>query len=431
MNVVLVQLPVAAERMYPIGLAGLAAVLREAGHRVRGIDLQFEGLSDVARMAREDWADWFGLALLPQNVTRAREVIRTIRGISSAPIFVTGALPRIDPGRVPADLGADAILVGPPERDVLALLDAPVRTGSPAARACVQGPPKTSGPPLCGLPPMDRTVFPLKRYGAAMRSTAYPYAVMVTSRGCDDHCPWCPVPVLQPEGFDARSPVQIHQEMRALALDFGIRCIHIEDDAFLARRERVLELAALLRDDPLPLRWELVNGVPPDHLDPELLGIMATAGCSRVVIGFEHVGRLPPPLRSRPFLSAWRLVRDARAQGLRVGGYFMVGLPGVGLPRTLKGVVMALALPLDDANFTAWYPLPGTAMGGHGDRSRATRLVSTVLSLAAQAAFFHKPRPLLRMAADLWHRPDVGPALRAKARELMFGGGPVPLREMW
>lgn len=417
--------------MYPIGLAGLAAVLREAGHEVRGIDLQFEGPSDVARVAREGWADWFGLALLPQNVGRARELVRIIRSLCAARIFVTGVLPRIDPGGVPIDLGADVVLGGPPERDLLALLDAWARSGPRPVESGLQGASQASSPLLRDLPPMDRTVFPMDRYGSAMRSTAYPYAVMLTSRGCDDRCPWCPVPMLHPEGFEARSPAQVHQEMRRLARDFGIRCIHIEDDAFLARRERVVELAALLREDPLPVQWELVNGVSPDQLDAELLGIMASAGCSRVVIGFEHVGRLSLPLRSRPFLSAWRLVRDARARGLRVGGYFMVGLPGVGPLETLAGLARALALPLDDANFTAWYPVPGTAIVGQEDRSRVTRGVAIVLSLAAQAAFFHKPRPLLRMVADLWHRPDVGPALRAKAREWMLAGGPVPLREMW
>ena len=90
-------------------------------------------------------------------------------------------------------------------------------------------------------------------------------------------------------GFDPRTPERVFDEWMMLVREHGIRSIHVEDDNFLADRERILELCNRLLDAGSPVVWELVNGVRPDQVDPTILKAMADAGCNRIVFSFEHI----------------------------------------------------------------------------------------------------------------------------------------------
>ncbi len=401
MKILLLQPPQSAEAAYPLALASLVPILRRAGHEVVGLDLQL----DPPELPHG--LDCIAASVLPANAHKVAPLL------AQAPrSFVLGAWATLDPERALRNSGADVALSGTPEGLVTAVAEG--RTTD----AIVTDP---TPPALATLPLMDREVFPIGRYSHAMRAVQTPYAGTFTSRGCGDSCSFCPVPRLKGGHFDARPPEQVLDEMRSLAR-LGMRSVHIEDDAFAADRGRVLELCDAARTAPPGVVWELVNGIRPEHVDGLLLQEMAAAGCRRIVFGFEHLHcgdgtfGFPAPL-------AAGLVAAARRAGLRVGGYFLVGLPGVGRRATLRGIREALTLGLDDANFMPFSPLPGAAWereqsGGH----RLARLAS--------AAFFAHPRVAHRLLTDLRHDPSVLPALASKSWELLRSGGPNPLRDM-
>jgi radical SAM superfamily enzyme YgiQ (UPF0313 family) len=61
-----------------------------------------------------------------------------------------------------------------------------------------------------------------------------------------------------------------------------------------------------------------------------------------------------------PFDIAPAVVSLARAAGMKVGGYFIVGLPGKSVSETLQSVCYALRLDLAMANFTPFWFAPGS-----------------------------------------------------------------------
>ncbi len=433
MHILLVQPRVSAEPAYPLALAGMIPFLEDAGHTVTGVDLCFEPVSRITELVQSGAVDWVGATVLHHNSESVLNWMWPIRNIRSVQTFVAGALPTLDPMGALARTGANFAIIGPPEHTVTELINAP--KNQPVANVAQEGqsaPELRPTPRFEQMPSPDRRVFPVEQYSHAMRSTALPYTQVVTSRGCDLHCGYCPVPKMRPEGFDPRSADAIVREWTQLIAEHGIRSIHVEDDNFLCDRERVIALCQKLIQANSPVMWELVNGIRPDQVDDDLLAVMATAGCNRIVFSFEHLQTHHKPAIGYTLSQAEAAVAGARSAGMRVGGYFIVGLPGESLSSTLMSIRYALTLGLDDANWVPFYESPGSGFYGCASTVDATALPrqqAVRLTKAATVMFFANPRTFGRLGSEMVATPATLPSLAEKAVELLRAGGPVPLRD--
>lgn len=429
-TILLLQPKAAEEAAYPLGLAQVAAVLRAQGCQVLGADLHFDRPDEIVALARAARVGWVGASVLAHTAGQVGALFRRLRLAVRAGLFIQGAWPTLEPARALADTGADVAVVGDPERTVARLVlggvPAEAAPGLAVARA---GGSLLGGPggrvPLDTLPPPDREVFPVRRYSFAMRATGTPYAAVFTSRGCGQACPWCGVPALRPLGLDARAPAAVMEELASLVREHGVASVLVEDDHFLDDPARVRALCELLAARRLPLALELVNGVRPQAADPDLFAAMARAGVVRVVFGFEQLHLEPGAGPGCDLATARRAVAIARGAGMRVGGYFICGLPGVPVREILRGAVLARELDLEDANFLPFYPAPGSTWA----REPADRVLAGWLARAAQVLFFSRPRSLLALGRDLVREPRALGAMTAKARELALEAGPVPVRD--
>ncbi|MGB0637713.1 MAG: B12-binding domain-containing radical SAM protein [Myxococcota bacterium] len=433
MHVLLIQPKVTAEPAYPLALAGMISLLHGGGHTVEGIDLAFEKEDLILSRIQSGDIDWVGATVLHHNAESVGQWMQKLRSFPDVQTFVAGALPTLDPMGAIARTGADFAIVGEPEESVADLIDARVPGRVPGVVRAGNAKPITRHPsPFAMLPLPDRTIFPVNRYSFAMRSMATPYAQVVTSRGCNRYCPYCPVPSLRPRGFDPKLPDQVIREWTALVNDHDIRSIHVEDDSFLADPDRVRSICAGLSAAKLDVQWELVNGIRPDQVDPVLLQTMADAGCTRVVFSFEHISTIDGPGIGQTMDESMAAVSAARDVGMRVGGYFIVGLPGMNIEQTVRSVLHGLHLRLDDANWVPFYETPGSGYANAATTIDATTLskpISERIAKAAHLAFFGDPRTFIRLTSDLIATPGTIPSLAAKAIELLRAGGPVPMRD--
>ena len=286
--------------------------------------------------------------------------------------------------------------------------------------------------PLALLPLPDRRVFHVEQYSYAMRSMATPYTQVYTSRGCIHTCPYCPVPSLRPDGFDARSPAQVVTEWKALVEEHGIKSIHVEDDNFMEEPQRVREICQQLKQMNLDVQWELVNGIRVDQVHNNLLETMANAGCTRIVFSFEHLSAEGSPAIGYSWKEAQEVVQKARQLDMRVGGYFVIGLPGLSVQETFASMRMSLQLPLDDANWVPFYETPGSGYAGAAttvDVTSISKPKAVQLAKLAHLAFFAKPRSFARLTSEMVRTPATLPSLARKAVELLHAGGPVPMRD--
>jgi radical SAM superfamily enzyme YgiQ (UPF0313 family) len=433
MRILLIQPRVNAEPAYPLALAGMIPLLEGAGHTVEGIDLSFDDEQEIHHRIQDGQFDWVGATVLHHNTDEVARWMRPLQSVRQIKTFVAGALPTLDPTAARMHTGADFAIVGPPEETVADLVDArDPRTVEGVVHAGRAIPNARIHSPLSLLPLPDRRVFPVEQYSYAMRSMATPYTQVFTSRGCLHRCPYCPVPALRPAGFDARLADQVVTEWAQLVQDHGIASIHVEDDNFMEDVQRVRDICSLLKERSISVQWELVNGIRVDQVDAQLLHIMAAAGCTRIVFSFEHIRADGSPAVGYSWLAAQQAAQWARDAGMRVGGYFIVGLPGVSAQATLSSIRLGLQLSLDDANWVPFYETPGSGYSGAAttvDATSISRSHAVQIAKLAHIAFFAQPRSFARLASEMMATPATLPSLARKAVELIRAGGPVPMRD--
>lgn len=128
---------------------------------------------------------------------------------------------------------------------------------------------------------LDGFVFPL-------RSAQEGSATILASRGCYNHCSFCPVPSFYNQGplWRGRSPGNIALEMAQLA-DQGARDFYFVDPNFIgpgkAGKKRLLDLMALIR--PLNIRFGMETR--PGDLDEQILESLIASGFNSLLMGVE------------------------------------------------------------------------------------------------------------------------------------------------
>jgi radical SAM superfamily enzyme YgiQ (UPF0313 family) len=194
----------------------------------------------------------------------------------------------------------------------------------------------------------------------------FPWARIHSSRGCPWDCYYCHKSVFG-YNFRPRSPQGVLREVEYLVKNFGVKEIDFSDDVFnldIKRAEEILEgiIRARFR---LCLRFS--NGLRIDRINQELLKKMKLAGTEYIAYGIESgdreiLDRIPKQIRLEQVREVVRLTRKT---GIKVTGFFMLGLIGDSRQSMHRTVEFARGLGLDAALFNIAIPYPGTKMYQH------------------------------------------------------------------
>lgn len=212
---------------------------------------------------------------------------------------------------------------------------------------------------LDDLPLPRHDLLPLKKYRAPL--VGGPYAFVVTSRGCPGGCRFCIKHVTYGQSVRFRSPENILAELELL-VGLGVRHIHMYADLFTVSREQVMGLCEGILERGLRIRWTCNSRV--DFVDPEMLRMMARAGCWMISWGIESgseevLRRAGKGIRLEQVEQALRWAKEV---GIRNWGYFIIGLPGETEETIQQTIRLALRLPLDLALFHIAAPYPGSPL---------------------------------------------------------------------
>ena len=190
-----------------------------------------------------------------------------------------------------------------------------------------------------------------------------PFVTALTSRGCPHGCAYCPYPVVQGRKMRLRSAQNVVKEMAWLEHSLGVRAVLFRDPEFAINRDRVTAICEGMLQRSLTLSWRCETRI--ENLDPELLSLMARAGCVGINLGIESangdilrgVGR-----HSFPYEKARTLIDCCHRLGIETFCLFVLGLPGENLRSALATIDYALALAPRAVQFTVATPYPGTGL---------------------------------------------------------------------
>lgn len=182
---------------------------------------------------------------------------------------------------------------------------------------------------------------------------------MSTSRGCWYRCTFCVVN--QKPRF--ASPAAVVDEMQHLERELGAEYVFIIDPLCMYDQARMFAICEEIGRRGLRLKWGCDARV--SCVTPDLIRAMDRANCYDLSFGIESgVQRLLNAVKKGTTLGqvARAIETVCRYTDIRVGGLFILGLPGESAEDSLETIRFAKSLPLDMAQFSLCTPYPGSAL---------------------------------------------------------------------
>jgi len=352
----------------PTVAAGL--IRRGFGTSILDGNLHDDPLAAVTDAVRRREPDWVGISVVTPLWNEVLAIVEAVRQTSARTRIVLGG-PHVSamPRESLQESGADAIVIGEGDETLADLVAAAEPAAVPGAAVRLPGGDIVFGPErpcvtdLDSLPLPAWELYDLRRYHTTeLLSRKSPAGWIETSRGCPFGCVYCSKHTFG-RNFRAKSPGRVVDEMAAM-LAHGFKEIHIADDCFSFKPDRVRGICEEILRRNMSFPWAPVTGIRVDNLDVELLRLMRRAGCYRVYFGIES-GSDEILKRVKKGISldkVRRAVLASREAGLETFGFFMIALPGETEETMRQTRRFARELDLDMAKISITIPLPGTAL---------------------------------------------------------------------
>lgn len=191
---------------------------------------------------------------------------------------------------------------------------------------------------------------------------AYPYARILTSRGCPYNCCFCQVDKIAGRKFRPRSAECVLKEIDWLIRDYGIKSLIFDDDNLLTDRKRALEIFEGLKKHKIP--WKM-GATAAFLLDDELIEKMAESGCIYVDIAIESgCERVLHDIIRKPLKleKALAVIKKLKEQRIYVAANFIIGFPGETWQEIRQTVKFAEDCGVDYVKIFNAIPLPDTRL---------------------------------------------------------------------
>lgn len=211
----------------------------------------------------------------------------------------------------------------------------------------------------------DRSIFPNEEY-YSMVSQRKNFTIGMSEVGCPYPCTFCS---MRHSGFEARTAVQLVDEMESCINEHGIHEIDFFDPIMLFDRQRMLDFSAELQRRKLDIIWSARTRVDclsfkrsDGEPDQELVEALAASGCRRLFFGIESGDeQVLKNVKKGAVTNNVKKVLDCLdAHSIRSLGFFMIGNPGETEETVQKTIKLAKSLPLHYTQFTLTMIKPHT-----------------------------------------------------------------------
>lgn len=384
----------------PIGLAYLAAVLRESGRRVSVVDglgeavqhfapawsdsVLYRGLPIEEIVARVDpSADAIGVsAMFSQEWPHVEDLILALRrAFPGKPIVVGGEHATAVPDYILESCPAvDFVARGEGESVILQFAEhlEGARPLEAVAGLSWRGPGgRPVHNPLPGrlrepdaLPRPAWDLFPLRSYFEAGEGHGVERGrtvTMLATRGCPYQCSFCSSPSMWTTRYAMRDPARVVEEMAHWKSVYGAENIDFADLTAVVKKDWILAFCREILARGLKLSWQLPSGTRSEALDEEVLDAMVAAGCLSLTYAPESGSeRTLTAIRKKVKLSRmFQSIRAAKARGIFVKCNFIIGFPGetrADVWRTLLAALRLTLMGVDDISLYPFSPYPGSEL---------------------------------------------------------------------
>lgn len=207
------------------------------------------------------------------------------------------------------------------------------------------------------LPPARQDLLPINKYSLPFIGKGYTF--VVTSRGCPWKCIYCRQTVMNESKVRYRPVETVIEEIRK----YKLTNIAFHADTATMNRKWIYEFCDAV--EKLPFKVRIVTNSRVDTVDLHMLKRMKQAGFWMICYGIESGDNkvLAMNKKEATVEQAKQAVKWAKEAGLKVWGYFMLGMYGDRKETMDITIRLATNLQLDIANFAVSAPYYGTEYG--------------------------------------------------------------------
>jgi radical SAM superfamily enzyme YgiQ (UPF0313 family) len=287
--------------VFPLGIAYLASVCRNAGHeaRIYNQDVYHWPESHLLDLLNNEHFDVIGIGVVA-GYYQYRKLLKLSDAINKAkdrPFYIIGGHgPSPEPEFFLRKTGADAVVIGEGEVTILELIEALENRRELSSvdgiaflknGKCFQTPKRALIQNIDDIPFPAWDLFPMDHYALLREANikkSQRCMLVLSGRGCTFRCNFC---YRMMEGYRARSPESIIEEIRILQRDYAVSYIDFQDELLMGSTRRTAELCESFINSNLKFRW-FCNGRL-NYAKPDVLRLMKKAGCVFINYGIESL----------------------------------------------------------------------------------------------------------------------------------------------
>lgn len=348
----------------PLNLAYLAAVLKKHGHFVKGFNLQHDklGVREIKQF------DVFGISATSSMIEEAAKVAKRIKKAKKNSFIVLGgahasALKEKILREYPS---FDAVIYGEGEIPLLLLiekLEANKSFEKVPNLIFRQGKKiRNSGrtyflADLDELPFPDKEVFDVSHYPDPVQA----FGDIIATRGCPFKCTNCKPGLDNISRFRLRKVEKVVDELEFLKKRYGVRHFSFSDSELAGPKKWVINFCREVIKRGLKITYSC-NGRT-DQVDKEVVDYLRKSGCVFIGYGIESGSQ---PVVSKilkkgiDLKQARKVIKMTMDNGIGVGTWFMIGIPGETWEDLLKTIEYAKDLDALTAEVNIATPWPDT-----------------------------------------------------------------------
>ena len=135
------------------------------------------------------------------------------------------------------------------------------------------------------LPEPARELLPMHKYHMKLEYSGLPATSIITARGCPIGCSYCSASRMFGKHYASRSPKLVVNEIEKLIEKYAIKGFKIFDSTFTLNKNHILNFCHEIERRRLIMPWECEVRV--GSIDRTLLERMRNAGCYYIDIGIE------------------------------------------------------------------------------------------------------------------------------------------------
>ena len=435
------RLSAAAGELPMLGLAYIAASLRDQGHEVKIIDYEVNDwpIDRVEQDIRDFNPRVVGMTAYITNMKRCARICEITKGISPGITTILGG-PQVSvfPEEAFHSPDVDMIVLSEGEiiiRNVMNALgdDKALREVKgiwfrSRMGEIIQNEREGLVDDLDMFPSPALDLYDMEHYFPPAHIRGKKVAHMLTSRGCPFKCTFCETKLTFGRSFRYHSTDRVLEDMQTL-IDQGYDSFQFYDDIFTINKPRVEDLCRGIIDRGWDIQWMCFTRT--NCVSEEMLALMRESGCYLITYGGESGDDDLLKLIKKDLTVAknYEGIEMARRHGIQTQSSFMIGLPTETPEQTMRTIDFAIDSGLDYAVFPITEPYPGTELWvdaqKYGTFDSSGKYQNNLLSensavwvphgrtredlethaQLAMRKFYLRPRILFQALLNFWHLP--------------------------